>query len=453
MKKTNLFFIIIFWIIIALPIIFFDRREDVVSEIDNRKLTSINSVVKDIKNVRKYVSDRLGFRSQAISIYTSFHDNVFHEMIHPLYEYGKDGYVFFKTKKINEFSDYHIEYANLVKKIQDYCDERGVPFLFVFNPAKTSIYPDKLKAGINYNNIWKDKLLEELDKRNINYIDNSIIIKEKADKGEKVFNIKYNAGHWNDLGAYYGVNNLLKKLNSMNINVKPHDLSEYKVEQKLNTSLPASNFAIHEYEPIFEPKVKAKYLTNTYRKYVKVNDRFRYFAYTKNEEADNDIRALIFQGSYMNSMGYKFTTNAFKELVAVHDYQNVADFNYYFNIFQPDVVIFETAEYTLIDKYYSKAKMKNAEFNPVLSSLKVNNTIEKTLGDLIITVTNDKITSITIDSKLDEAKYLYLKNKDKIYDFIIKDGKIYLQLISDDFNIKESQIIMYDNKNNITIYK
>ena len=34
-------------------------------------------------------------------------------------------------------------------------------------------------------------------------------------------------------------------------------------------------------------------------------------------------KALVFQGSYMNGMGYKFLENSFGEYISVHDYRNI----------------------------------------------------------------------------------------------------------------------------------
>ncbi len=316
MKRLRVLFILVVCLLILVPGLLVNHTKGLVSEIDNRELQEIPKLNEEhfSKFMENYFSDRIGFREEFLLCNILINDTLFSKLEHPTYMYGKDGHIFCKLVELRGRKGYDETFENFVIRANQYLSDRDIEFMFVFNPSKSSVITDKLPEGILYENNWKDTLLSNIGKQGVNYVDNTDLMILKTKEGEEVFNRKYNAGHWNDLGAYYGVNNLLKKLNSMNINVKPHDLSEYKVEQKLNTSLPASNFAIHEYEPIFEPKVKAKYLTNTYRKYVKVNDRFRYFAYTKNEEADNDIRALIFQGSYMNSMGYKFTTNAFKEL-------------------------------------------------------------------------------------------------------------------------------------------
>ncbi|MBR4867584.1 MAG: hypothetical protein IKU10_00375, partial [Clostridia bacterium] len=42
---------------------------------------------------------------------------------------------------------------------------------------------------------------------------------------------------------------------------------------------------------------------------------------------------------------------------------NVMDFAYYYNIFQPDCVVFEVAEYTFTEGYFSRETMQQMELN------------------------------------------------------------------------------------------
>lgn len=81
---------------------------------------------------------------------------------------------------------------------------------------------------------------------------------------------------------------------------------------------------------------------------------------------------LSFQGSYMNGMGYKFLGNSFGEYIVVQDYQNIFNLDYYFELFQPECVIFETAEYTLTSSFYDFEEMKDLEFDSDLVELFAN---------------------------------------------------------------------------------
>lgn len=78
MKALRVLTIISFFILLLLPVLAFDFREDAVSEIDNRKLSG-NPFSEEAMasgdltgNIEKYVEDRIGFRDKMILSYTVF---------------------------------------------------------------------------------------------------------------------------------------------------------------------------------------------------------------------------------------------------------------------------------------------------------------------------------------------------------------------------------------------
>ena len=304
--------------------------------------------------------------------YTLLNDKVFGKMVHPTYTYGQDGYIFFNIPRNQEYGEYHEAFADMVKKIQDYCEERSVPFLFVFNPSKISVLSEYLPKGVRYNNDWVDSFLEALDKRNVNYISNMSLLQEKTVEGEVVFNQKFDAGHWNDLGAFYGVNHILEVLQKDVPHVRVNQLNAFEISEKLETTLPVSEFPIHEMVPDIHLTSKILDLTSKYDSEVARHSSYRSFGYFVNPErqAQGAPKTLVFQGSYMNSRGFKFLQNSLGEYIYVHDYQNVIDFPYYFNIFKPECVIFEVAEYTFSDEYFSLERMKNISYNSTVSEAK-----------------------------------------------------------------------------------
>ena len=379
MKLIRMITILLFSAMILVPVAAFNFEENSISLIDNRELTE-NPFSQEMwgngdltENIENYVNDRVRFRDDMILAYTVLNDRVFHKMVHPSYVYGKDGYVFGSGLTVNKpYVEYHEAFADMVKKIQDYCDERNVPFLFVFNPAKPAVLTEYIPAGINYDRFWVDEFLAALDERGVRYIDNTTLLREKTEAGESVFNQKYDANHWNDLGAYYGTNAMLEELKKDIPAIHVNEPEELTVSETLQTTLLVSEFPIHEMVPSISLNMEVN--TDKYELYadeLERNPSYQGFGYYVNEERleEGAPRALVFQGSYMNSYGYKFLANGFGEYIYVHDYQNVIDFPYYFNIFQPDCVIFEVAEYTLADSYFSYDNMVTMNLNPVLSNV------------------------------------------------------------------------------------
>lgn len=207
MQKFKIFIIMFFFAIIIVPILLFNREENFISKIDNRELmnnplgpnyssTASGDFTDDMET---YFQDRIGLRNEMMYVYTVLNDICFDEMANN-YTEGKEGYVFSKIGSNVVFNEYHIEFANMVKKIQSYCEEKEIPFVFVFNPSKATVLQEKLPEGVNYDAGWVEKFLSELEERNINYVDNTATLEEKEEEGKKVFNKKYDAGHWNDWG-------------------------------------------------------------------------------------------------------------------------------------------------------------------------------------------------------------------------------------------------------------
>lgn len=422
MKLIKIISLILSSLLILLPVFTFNFKEDSVSEIDNRKLTAnpfganADADSDFTSNVQNYVNDRIGFRDDMILGYTLLNDKLFGKMVHPSYSYGKDGYVFGAGITTNEqFTDYHIVFADMVKKVQDYCEARSTPFLFVFNPAKPAILSQYLADGINYNRDWVSSFFAELDKRNVNYLDNTQTLKTLSDSGVAVFNKKYDANHWNDLGAFYGTQKSLEKLKKTLTNVHVNDLSEFIVSEELQTSLMVSNFPINESVPKLISKTECLNLTEKYSSGIELNSSYRAFGYYENTERKNDgaPKALVFQGSYMNSYGYKYYQNAFSEYIYVHDYQNILNFPYYYNLFKPECVIFEVAEYTFSNIYFDYENMKNINFNPTVSSIEVTDRAEALLGndELSVTITDEIVKIVWETNKTFENVWLLLNDE------------------------------------------
>ena len=443
MKGVKIFTLIAFFAIIAVPLALFNFKSDAVSEIDNRKLAENPFSDKADKSKRwterteAYVNDRIGLRDQMILGYTVLNDVAFGKMVHPSYTYGKDGYVFgagIYTE--NNFGEFHIAFAQAIKKMQDYCEQRNVPFLLVFNPAKPAILTDKLPSSTNYDRGCVEQFVAELKKLGVNYVDNTETLQQLNDSGTQVFNKKYDANHWNDTGAFYGTQNSLKALQKLSPKVHVNDISEFEVSSKTETTLPVSKFPINETVPVYTPKNKARDITSRFTG-LPLDKNYKHFAYTMNDQrkAEGSPRVLVFQGSYMNSYGHKYYENAFGECIQVHNYQNVLNLPLYYNIFKPQAVVFELAEYTLKTGYFDYDKLKNISFNPELKSLKGTFEAPKSLSyDAVSIEKNKDARYTTITWKADEnPQYVWLvlekeydmqKGSDGTYSVIVPTAEI-----------------------------
>lgn len=428
MKAIRVLSIVLFFAIILAPVASFNWQEGAVSAIDNRMLTenpfappadaapepaaaedsepSVSTCSMDISytvqaagasgavhayppyragtsgsvsvtrsslpsRIENYVNDRIGFRDEMILGYTVLNDRLFGKMVHPSYSYGKDGYVFGSGMWVNTpYTEYHEVFADMVLKIQNYCEQRDIPFLFMFEPAKPAVLTQYLPDGMRYDRSWVDSLLAALDERGVHYVDTTDILREKTQAGEVVFNQKYNANHWNYLGAYYGTRAALEELRESVPTVHVTAPEELEISEVVRTSLLVSEFPINEAEPVIGIKdMELQSRTEEYSAGLYRHPSFPSFNYIVNplRSEEGAPRALVFQGSYMNGFGHVFFSNAFSDYIFVHDYQNVIDFPYFYQIFRPDCVIFEVAEYTLTDYYFSLARMRELDLPPTIA--------------------------------------------------------------------------------------
>lgn len=370
----------VFALLILAPVAACNLKPESASEIDNRMLAE-NPFSDEVRSregadltadITNYVNDRIGFRDDMILAYTVLNDRLFGKMVHPAYIYGEDEYVFGAGVWIwEQYGEFHEAFADSVKKIQDYCEARSVPFLFVFEPAKPAVLTEYLPEGYGYDRSWVDQFLTALDERGVRYLDNTVVLREKTEQGEVVFNRKYDANHWNYLGAYYSADAMLETMREDMPQIRPVDLSQFTMTEKLETSLPVSKFPIHEMVPDVCIDFQYEERRSELDAELERDPSFPSFNDLVNPErlAEGAPRTLVFQGSYMNGYGWPFLLNGLGEYTWVHNYQNVLDFPYYFNIFQPEYVIFEVTEYTLNDTYFSLDRMRNLHFNPTLEAV------------------------------------------------------------------------------------
>lgn len=420
MKKIKILFLGILCVALVLPLIFFNFEKNYASPIDNRMLTEWDPAGGDVTEmVESYINDRIGFRTEAIDAYTELNDKVFGMMVHPTYTYGKDGYVFFQMSYENPDPVFVDLFCAYLRQVQDYCEERGVPFIYCLNPSKITIYQQYLPDGYIYQDKLNQMMYEKLEEYGVNYITNEYLLKEKSET-EQVYNVKYDAGHWNDLGAFYGTNHILEKVSEYFPNVQPRDLSEFEIGTVHEDSLLVSHFAIDEDVPVFRDKNQENIqdLTENYSS-MKLDQNYNELFCLVNRQAGAEElpRVLVFQGSYYNERT-QYMQSAFQEYDAVHNYENFLDFDYYFNIFQPDCVILETAEYATNGAYFSYETLENKELNPKLDTEAFEDEFIS-LQDADYTVTEEG-SLVTVSLNLDEAAERgYLIIGDRQFDFSI----------------------------------
>ncbi|ASW42445.1 alginate O-acetyltransferase [Clostridium isatidis] len=359
MKRIHIFRIILFSIIIIIPIITMNFKENQVSSIDNRNLTNFSDITNgDItNNIESYIEDRIGFRDTMITAYTLGMDKIFNDMVHPSYQYGENGYIYSKLERASFDEEFQEIFSDFIVKLQEYCNNNDIKFLYALEPSKITVYQEYLPIGYNYKNENLEYLLSLLEEKKINYIYNGEVL-EKYKDTIQVFDEKYDANHWNETGAIIAISAILDRLHSLDSSVDPLDINKFEKYEVENTTLPVSYFPISEYTYKYNLIDNNSIEVDEYKDKIEISKQFRTFVHYRNLKNTDAPKILVFAGSYFNEKD-KFLTESFSEYIKVHNYHNVINYEYYINLFNPDIILFESTEYTHKDHYFPVEQMKN----------------------------------------------------------------------------------------------
>lgn len=357
LKKTS---VVVFTSMLLVPALTMNTESGAISQITNSALPELDIAgLADVPKLSTYVNERVGGRDWGIATNIEINDRVFNRMEHPLYTYGKYGWVFNRENMQPFDEEFLDEFALLLKNIQDYSEERGIGFIYVLNPNKSSVYPQHMPDGYNSSIQFHDVFLPKLDELGVRYVSNVETLENYANS-ELVFNEQFDSGHWNDVGAFYGTNAMIEALADQGFAVEAQEISDFDMTETTETSLLVSEFEIADEVPVYRYASPDQILD--------ISDEFgdvarseqhSYFSAHRSLNAPQAPTVLFFHGSYY-IRNPEIYHGVFRELYAVHNYQNLMNFPYYVDLFDPDVIMIETAEYATTSSYFSLDAIREA---------------------------------------------------------------------------------------------
>lgn len=192
-----------------------------------------------------------------------------------------------------------------------------------------------------------DMVVEALGKTDINWIWPLDILKE-GKKTQRVCNVEYDAGHWNENGAMLVYEYLYERIKRIYPQVELLSRDEFTVSMEQVNSLPVSRFRIDEQIPIYTLKNSV-----AIRDDAAVSDQLfcpvaEDYSHWINPEQEGKPKLLVFHDSYM-ATGQKFFTEHFSEVTFIHrvNVVNQEVFEKYIEVLNPDLIIFENCERVL----------------------------------------------------------------------------------------------------------
>lgn len=219
MKKfANIIFISVCALVILVPVLFFNGKPGQISDAENRQLAELGSP-KDglsvfMKSVDSYVNDRIGFRDEAVQLYRHIafkylnyrHDKVL---------VGDEGWLYF----FEELPDYtgtnNSEAAAnrciaVLKKIDAWCKERDIQFVFAVGPNKATIYPEYMPDYVRQADVTLlDTIAKKAKEENLLLIYPKQALLEQKSKQELYMRLDT---HWNPLGSRYMLDQITESL-------------------------------------------------------------------------------------------------------------------------------------------------------------------------------------------------------------------------------------------------
>ncbi|MBR6033911.1 MAG: hypothetical protein IKP28_04155 [Clostridia bacterium] len=159
-------------------------------------------------------------------------------------------------------------------------------------------------------------------------------------------------------------------------------------------------------------------------------------------------------------MGHKekFIGVNFKQSYLISNYENAINFDYYYNIIQPNIVLFETVEYAITKGYYPEKRIKNRIYNEAyekfadlpegsienIDNNKIKESVQSQIKESNENDSKSPLTKITIPKN--NYKFAYLVVNDKAYDFCNDGSNEYLSIDKEIINNNEFKIVFIDEK-------
>lgn len=442
-KIADIIFSLLFIMMITIPLLCINTEEYVESEIENRALTSwpglgFNKEYNDW--YLHYAEDRIGFREDAIKFFTKMNHNLFHEFSEELHMYGKEEYVFPADEGYIQSYQHLNTDENLVDSLavylentNEYLQAKGIPFVFMICPDKKSVYEDFFPDYINVNEEKPDTLellKDKLDRAGVPYV---IPVEEfrQAAKTTQIYNKKYDSAHWNDFGALYGLQLVSEKFRNLGSVAPVLSEDDYNLSFEEMKTMEFIDIPINEQVPYYTLKVKPALSTNQNLEGALKRVNGTSIQHYKNPDAKSDETILVFHDSFLQS-NKKFFVNNYKEVYLVSR-QNYEGIQYYVNVLQPDLVLYENAERAFADDLYAYTNLRNIQYQ-MPYEVAINGESEKSESSLSLTITNiegaslqdnilyyDKKSGVVeVEGELAGANLkdygIYVKYKDRYYE-------------------------------------
>ena len=356
-KSSNIIFIGLVLIVLILPIVFINLKDNQVSLSENRKLNE-KPVLNDISKLfngefftefNSWFKDHIGFRDNIISLKGNIDYKLFNKIdVNYMYEGASGELIYMEPEMLKSY-----QHKDLLSKetlldivynynvINDYFNFLGANFIYVPCYDKHSILPEQVPDNIyQYGNVFKtDQIVASLlTKTKVNVANFKT---ELLSASTEAYGKWSDPTHWTDYGSHLAYLNIMKKINDIyKVNIlsdTDYDIYYENRGYKLNGNrYHYENYKVYK---INNPKAN-KIETSILGDLASDNHHSVYY----NEAIDNNLKLLIIGDSYINSYLLDDFAESFKYTYMIWNRYLNYDILPIIEKIKPDIVIIENAE-------------------------------------------------------------------------------------------------------------
>lgn len=287
-----------------------------------------------------YFDKQFGFREEMITGYNQLNTFLFRESNEPKVIVGKDGFLFY-TETLSDYqgtnllSDQELDQiVENLSKVDAYCRENGIDFVFTIAPNKNSLYPEfmpkRYRKSEEESN--RERLKKRLENTSVCYVD----LYKPFSEADHVLYRKTDS-HWSDEGAGLAADLILSTIE------KPNRTSYFGSETKVVHEENGDLFQMI-YPAAKDPAGDVQYTKDFDFSYAAPIHSTMDMT-IKTECTGKEQKLFMFRDSFGISL-HKFMANEFAECcfsrALPYNMSLVAEY-------QPDVVVIEIVERNLIE--------------------------------------------------------------------------------------------------------
>ncbi len=380
-SKIQYAFIIIALSFMILPFLLAHHSIDRISEQENRLYANFPSFLTEDGEFNSsfstdfdaWIDDNIRFRTIFMEINANIQYHLFHRLAKDDEYIGLENELFLLTsdkilllQQQNFLTDEDVAlYCNKMQGLNDYLTKKNIQFYYMQCYNKETIYPEKYIPGIiSDKHAEEAKLIAGALNSNtqvkvVPVYEN--LIKEK-DNTRLFYKVK-DPGHWNDSGAFLGYCALINSISDDMPNIRKPSVNDYILGMDDDfRSIYGMRYPYPEESQTYTIKNPQAVEYRLADENPDFNDLIHYKDHThyyKNTAAGNDYKILMLGDSFIRQSIKDDIAEHFAETLNI-DWANITQLEEILAIYQPDIVLLESAENFL---HTTVGMVKNLNYN------------------------------------------------------------------------------------------